>query len=157
MRFPTTGDRDVVLRKIVYDAYHNNFTSKAKKLEEEYRRRSKKPRRRSAPNTVCGKALTVGEQLEKIKIYGDSQQKKKQDKEQRAVVRENKKREAIIMENDDLREARWVSWLVWCWGDTDLDVVGRLTHTCHAWCDTGTFSVRAAVKTKQVSSSAKNT
>ena len=77
MKFPTTGDRDVVLRKIVYDAYHNNFTSKAKKLEEEYQRRANKRRRRSAPNTVCGKALTVGEQLEEIKKYDDGQQKKK--------------------------------------------------------------------------------
>ena len=108
MRFPTTGDRDVVLRKIVYDAYHNNFTSKAKKLEEEYRRRSKKSRRLSAPNTVCGKALTVGEQLEEIKAYNEGQTKKKQAKEQRAVERENKRRAAIITENDDLCEARCV-------------------------------------------------
>ena len=79
MKFPTTGDRDVVLRKIVYDAYHNNFTSKAKKLEEEYHRRAKKRRRRSAPNTVVGKALTVGEQLEEIKQYDAGQEKKKQD------------------------------------------------------------------------------
>lgn len=108
MKFPTTGDRDVVLRKIVYDAYHNNFTSKAQKLEEEYHRRAKKRRRRSAPNTVVGKALTVGEQLEEIKQYDAGQVKKKQDKEQRAIARENKRRENIIMEHDDLREARCV-------------------------------------------------
>ena len=68
MRFPTSGGRDVVLRKIVYDAYHNNFIDKAKKLKDEYKARAKK-RKMSAPNTAFGEDLTVGGQLKSIQEY----------------------------------------------------------------------------------------
>ena len=93
-----------MLRKIVYDAYHNNFTSKAKALEKQYKRKYTR-RRQSAPSTVFGRALTVGEELSIIKEYNESQAKKKQSKEQRAVVRERKQREKVVSEHKDLHEA----------------------------------------------------
>ena len=59
-------------------------------------------RRQSAPSTVFGRALTVGEELLIIKEYNESQAKKKQAKEQRAVVRERKQREKVVSEHKDL-------------------------------------------------------
>ena len=79
MKFPTAGGRDVVLHKIVYDAYHNNFTRKAKALENQYKRKYTR-RRQSAPSTVFGRALTVGEELSIIKEYNESQAKRSRPK-----------------------------------------------------------------------------
>ena len=62
-------------------------------------------RRQSAPSTVFGRAMTVGEELSIIKEYNESQAKKKQSKEQRAVVRERKQREKVVSEHKDLHEA----------------------------------------------------
>ena len=72
-----------MLRKIVYDAYHNNFIDKAKKLEDEYKAREKKSKM-SAPNTAFGEDLTVGGQLKSIQEYNEMLDLKREEKVRKA-------------------------------------------------------------------------
>ena len=105
MRFPTSGGRDVVLRKIVYDAYHNNFIDKAKKLEDEYKARAKR-RKMSAPNTAFGEDLTVGGQLKSTQEYNEMLDLKREEKVRKAAEREQNRRRKIVTESKHLSEAQ---------------------------------------------------
>ena len=94
-----------MLRKIVYDAYHNNFIDKAKKLKDEYKARAKK-RKMSAPNTAFGEDLTVGGQLKSIQEYNEILDLKREEKVRKAAEREQNRRRKIVTESKHLSEAQ---------------------------------------------------
>ena len=67
----------MVIRKVVYDSFNNNFFVLGQKAKQEWENKPAKGSRRSTvPNTAFGKALTVGAQLDAIKIYEDEQAEK---------------------------------------------------------------------------------
>lgn len=114
-----------MLRKIVYDAYHNNFIDKAKKLEDEYKARAKK-RKMSAPNTAFGEDLTVGGQLKAIQEYNEKLDLKREEKVKKAAEREQNRRRKIVTENKHLSEAQDI--LSQCSKRSDADKKLRKRH-----------------------------
>ena len=107
LSFKTSGPKNVVIRKVVYDSFNNNFFMMGQRAAEAWKAKpAKGTRRSSVPNTVFGKALTVGAKLDAIKQYELEQAEKAAAKVQRADERLVNAQKKALQREKELQAAK---------------------------------------------------